>query len=297
MGKAVVDPWEGRLMKSARSQNARATVLSIMLLLCPAVSVAQVVNGSFEGDDQPSLGGWRFTCGGLSFEEAPSEGGTWSLQLPPGNLQGCFPGQAFQTIPAVQNGEVWRLTVWAKQNAATATVASIYWQISSADGTATSLSADTTSARSWTPLTVVDTLSLVPGDSVMIVLDAGQTSGPDIVGAGANFDLVSVERVDAMPVRYEEEPEPGLDGLDLPQNFPNPFDGATTIPFHLGRPGNARLDVYDVRGRKVETLLAGYLPEGAHQVAWQATGLPPGMYFGRLQADQKVRVLKMTLLR
>jgi hypothetical protein len=284
-------------MKSAMAPFTRATGLCFILLLCPAISVGQVVNGSFEDDDQPLLEGWRFTCGGLSFEDAPSEGGTWSLQLAPGNLQGCFPGQAFQAIPAVHNGEVWRLTVWAKRSAVTATVASIYWKISSADGTETSLSSDTTSARSWTPLTVVDTLSLVPGDSVMIVLDAGQTSGPDIVGAGAIFDLVSVERVDAMPVRYEEEPEPGLGGLDLPQNFPNPFGGETTIPFHLDRPGNARLDVYDVLGRKVETLLAGYLPGGAYQVAWHATGLPPGTYIGRLQADQQVRVVKMALLR
>ncbi len=286
-------------MKSALAQRTRATALclSFVLLLCPAISLAQVENGSFEVDDQPSLSGWRFACEGLSFEDAPSEGGTWSLMLAPGNLQGCFPGQAFQTIPAVQNGEVWRLTAWVKQDPNTPSVASIYWKTSSADGTATSLSADTTSARSWTQLIVVDTLSLLPGDSVMIVLDAGGTSGPEILGAGANFDLVSVERVDATPVRYEEGPEPGLDGLDLSQNFPNPFDGATTIPFHLGRPGNARLDVYDVLGRKVETLLAGYLPGGAHQAAWHATGLPPGMYFGRLQADQEVRVLKMTLFR
>ena len=286
-------------MKSALAQRTRATALglSFVLLLCPAISLAQVVNGSFETDGQPSLSGWRFTCAGAASEDAPSGGGTWSLKLAPGNVQGCSPGLAFQAVPAVRSGEVWRLTVWAKRSAATATIASIYWKISSADGTATSLSADTTSARSWTQLTVVDTLSLVPGDSVMIVLDAGGTSGPEILGAGANFDLVSVERVDATSVRYEEGPEPGLDGLDLSQNFPNPFDGATTIPFHLGRPGNARLDVYDVLGRKVETLLAGYLPGGAHQAAWHATGLPPGMYFGRLQADQEVRVLKMTLLR
>lgn len=284
-------------MKSARSQNALATMLFFMVLLGPTVSFAQVVNGSFEVDGQPSLDGWRLTCEGVSFEDASSDGGTWSLMLAPGNLQGCFPGQAFQTIPVVQNGEVWRLTAWAKRSAATVTRARIFWMISAADGTTTNLSADTTSALSWTQLTVVDTLSLAPGDSVMIVLDAGQTSGPDIMGVGVSFDLVSVERLDATPVRDEEGPEPGRDGLDLSQNFPNPFDGATTIAFHLGRPGNARLDVYDVLGRKVETLLAGYLPGGAHQAAWHATGLPPGMYFGRLQADEQVRVLKMTLLR
>ncbi len=300
-GRALptIDPEQGLFMKPFTAQEAliKALYLSCVLLLCPAVSVAQVVNGSFEVDGQSSLSGWRFTCAGMSFEDAPSGGGTWSLKLAPGNLQDCFLGQTFQTIPVVQNGEVWRLTAWVKQDPIAPSVASIYWKISSSADTSIPLSSDTTTARIWTRLSVVDTLYLATGDSAMIVLDAGATSGPSVLESGSSFDLVSVERLDATPVRYEEGPEPGLDGFNLSQNFPNPFDGATTIPFHLGRPGNARLDVYDVLGRKVETLLAGYLPGGAHQAAWHATGLPPGMYFGRLQADQEVRVLKMTLLR
>ncbi len=286
-------------MKSVLAQRRRATALSVffVLLLCPAISLAQVENGSFEIDGQSSLSGWRFTCAGAASEDAPSGGGTWSLKLAPGNVQGCDPGLAFQTIPAVRSGEVWRLTAWVKQSPVTFSPVSIYWQIVTARGDSIRLAAEMTTAQTWTQLTVVDTLSLVPGDSVMIVLDAGATSGPEILGAGANFDLVSVERVDATPVRYEEGPEPGLDGLDLSQNFPNPFDGATTIPFHLGRPGNARLDVYDVLGRKVETLLAGYLPAGAYSAVWQAAGLPRGTYFGRLRAGRDVRVLEMTLLR
>jgi len=127
------------------------------------------------------------------------------------------------------------------------------------------------------------------------VLNAGVTSGPAVSESGSNFDLISVERVEATSVPYEEAPQPRL--FDLSQNFPNPFEGTTTIPFHLSRPGYARLDVYDVLGRKVETLLAGYLPAGAYSAVWQAAGLPRGTYFGRLRAGQHVRVLEMTLLR
>ncbi len=293
----TVNSREDRVMKSALAQRTRATAfcLSFVLLLCPAISLAQVENGSFEIDGQSSLSGWRFTCAGAASEDAPSGGGTWSLKLAPGNVQGCSPGLALQAIPTVRSGEVWRLTAWVKQSPVTFSPVSIYWQIVTAGGNSIRRAAEVTTAQTWTQLTVVDTLSLAPGDSAMIVLDAGGTSGPAISGAGASFDLVSVERVEATPVPYEEAPQPGL--FDLSQNFPNPFDGATTISFHLSRPDYARLDVYDVLGRKVETLLAGYLPGGAHQAAWHATGLPPGMYFGRLQADQEVRVLKMTLLR
>ena len=284
-------------MKSALAQPRRATALFLffVLLLCPAISLAQVQNGSFEIDGQSSLSGWRFTCTGAASEDAPSGGGTWSLKLAPGNVQGCDPGLAFQTIPVVRSGEVWRVTAWVKQDAAAPSVASMYWKILSSDSTGSIPSWDTTSARSWTQLTVVDTLFLAPGDSAMIVLNAGVTSGPAVSESGSNFDLVSAERIDGTPVSSEAPPGPTR--LNLSQNFPNPFTVTTTIPFHLSRPGYARLDVYDVLGRKVETLLAGYLPAGAYSVVWQAAGLPRGTYFGRLRAGQHVRVLEMTLLR
>ncbi len=300
MGKADADPREGRLMTSARSQNVLATVLllSFVLLLCPAFSVAQVVNGSFESDGQPSLSGWRFTCGGgVSSPEAPPGGGTWSLKVAPGNLQGCFPSTASQTVSTVQSGEVWRLTAWVRQDTATFTVASLYWQIVPSGGTSGTLPADTTTARGWTQLTVVDTLFLAPGDSAVIVLDAGRTSGPEFEGSGYLFDLVSAEKMGGTPVSSDDPPLPEETALRLSQNFPNPFDGTTTIPFTLSRPGYVQMEVYDVLGRRVKTLLAGYLPGGAHRAVWRSAGLPRGTYFGRLQTDQEVRVVKMALLR
>ncbi len=284
-------------MTSVLAQRTRARALSLffVLLLCPAISLAQVQNGSFEIDGQSSLSGWRFTCTGAASEDAPSGGGTWSLKLAPGNVQGCDPGLAFQTIPVVRSGEVWRVTAWVKQDAAAPSVASMYWKILSSDSTGSIPSWDTTSARSWTQLTVVDTLFLAPGDSAMIVLNAGVTSGPAVSESGSNFDLVSAERIDGTPVSSEAPPGPIR--FKVSQNFPNPFTVTTTIPFHLSRPGYARLDVYDVLGRKVETLLAGYLPAGVYSTVWQAEGLPRGTYFGRLQAGRDVRVLEMTLLK
>ena len=194
-------------MKTITAQEllAGALYLSAVLWLSPVLSAAQIVNGSFELDGQSSLDGWSFTChGGVSFQEAPPGGGTWSLKLEPGNVQGCFPSVATQTVPGIQSGEVWRLTAWVRQDTATFTVASLYWQIVPSGGTSGTLPADTTTARGWTQLTVVDTLFLAPGDSAMIVLDAGRTGGPELEGSGYLFDLVSAERIDGTPVLNED---------------------------------------------------------------------------------------------
>ena len=272
--------------------------LAAVLWLFPVLSAGQIVNGSFEIDGQASLEDWSFTCnGGTSFQEAPPGGGTWSLKLQPGNLQGCFPGLATQTIPAVQSGEVWRLTSWVRQDTATFTVASLHWRIVSSGGTSIDLPADTTTARSWTQLTVVDTLFLAVGDSAVIVLDAGGTSGPELQGSGYLFDLVSAEKVNGTPVDSDNQPRPEKIPLDQPQNFPNPFRDATKVPFTLDGPGYVRLDVYDVLGRQVAVLLAEHLSGGAHAATWHAAGLPPGVYFGRLQVGPQVRIMKMFLLR
>jgi CubicO group peptidase (beta-lactamase class C family) len=97
-------------------------------------------------------------------------------------------------------------------------------------------------------------------------------------------------------------------GAVLYQNAPNPFNPATTISFELSRPARVELEVYDVTGRLVATLLDGELPRGVHEVWWNATdpGLPAassGVYLYRMDArsadgtwhDTNAR--RMTLIR
>lgn len=80
-------------------------------------------------------------------------------------------------------------------------------------------------------------------------------------------------------------------------NYPNPFNLSTVIDFALRKAGFALLDVYDVLGRQVATLVAGFLPEGRHRVRFEAAGLPSGMYYYRLQAEGQVGRGRMTLVR
>jgi hypothetical protein len=73
-------------------------------------------------------------------------------------------------------------------------------------------------------------------------------------------------------------------------NTPNPFNPRTTIAFDLPRAGRVRLEIFDVRGRRLCGLVAAVLPAGAHRVIWDGmleSGMPApsGTYVYRLDLD------------
>jgi len=78
-------------------------------------------------------------------------------------------------------------------------------------------------------------------------------------------------------------------------NYPNPFNPETTVSFSLSAAGHARLDVYNVRGQRVATLLNERCAAGDHSVSWKADGMASGVYLLRLQTD-KGAVTRKTLL-
>jgi len=85
--------------------------------------------------------------------------------------------------------------------------------------------------------------------------------------------------------------------FSLEGNYPNPFNPATTIKFSLGDHSNVKLDVFNVHGQKVKTLIEGSMNAGQHQVMFNASSLPSGMYFYRLQAGDFSEVQKMSLIK
>lgn len=85
-------------------------------------------------------------------------------------------------------------------------------------------------------------------------------------------------------------------------NFPNPFNASTTLKFSLSRPGLVELQVYNILGQKVKTLLREELNAGIRQVTWNGTdgkGEPvgTGIYFYRLVTLEGTETGKMTLLK
>ena len=80
-------------------------------------------------------------------------------------------------------------------------------------------------------------------------------------------------------------------------NYPNPFNAQTNISFNMGSAGEVRLDVYNVLGERVATLVDGHVRAGKHTITWDASKYPSGIYFYKLTAPEKVFTKKMTLLK
>ena len=83
--------------------------------------------------------------------------------------------------------------------------------------------------------------------------------------------------------------------LALEQNYPNPFNPSTTIRFGLPEAGPARIDVYDLLGRRVATLLNRTLPAGWHDVRWDASRHASGVYIYTIESNE-LRISKSLLL-
>jgi len=83
----------------------------------------------------------------------------------------------------------------------------------------------------------------------------------------------------------------------LNQNYPNPFNPTTTISFSLPSKSFAKLKVFDVLGREVAALLSEELAAGTYSKQWDASGLPSGVYFYRIQAGSFIETRKLILLK
>ncbi len=83
----------------------------------------------------------------------------------------------------------------------------------------------------------------------------------------------------------------------LEQNFPNPFNPATTIRFALRARGEVTVRIFDLLGREITTLLKEELPAGVHQVVFDAQTLPSGVYLYRIQTDGFCQTRKLLLVK
>ena len=100
-----------------------------------------------------------------------------------------------------------------------------------------------------------------------------------------------------------------IESLDIPefftleQNFPNPFNPNTSISFILNENvNNIELNVFDIKGNFIVSLLSGDVEAGYHSVEWSALDekglmVPAGIYFYSLQAENKVITRKMVLMK
>ncbi len=107
-------------------------------------------------------------------------------------------------------------------------------------------------------------------------------------------------------VEYNPSSTTGVDNRELEgvsssfvlnQNFPNPFNPATTISFKLAKRGKVSLNVYNMIGEVVATLINEELNEGIYAVPFDGQELSSGTYFYRLQLGNQVQTRKLVLLK
>jgi len=124
--------------------------------------------------------------------------------------------------------------------------------------------------------------AVTPNSRVLIfVLDNVTVSEPD-----ADFDEVIAEPTVTV----------------LAGNYPNPFNPSTSISFSLGVSGFVNIDVYNVRGQRVRSLVSGVYEAGVHNVVWNGVSddgrsVGSGVYFYRMVSDGYTGVKKMLLLK
>ncbi len=115
---------------------------------------------------------------------------------------------------------------------------------------------------------------------------------------GAEFHFDEIRIVDRITARLKGDAQTPA-SFSISQNFPNPFNPSTTIEYALTESGLARLSIYDLSGRAVETLVAEKKEAGAYSVKWDVSGssLEAGIYFAKIENGVDSEVIKMLLLK
>jgi len=96
------------------------------------------------------------------------------------------------------------------------------------------------------------------------------------------------------PVAVEDEAQVAF---AVAQNAPNPFNPTTSISFTIPTSGHVTVDVYNVAGQKIDTLVNDIMSQGNHSVVWDASGFSNGVYFYTVKSGDFSKTMKMTLLK
>jgi flagellar hook assembly protein FlgD len=88
----------------------------------------------------------------------------------------------------------------------------------------------------------------------------------------------------------------------LQPNYPNPFNPTTVLPFALDRSQDVRLEIYNVLGQRIRTLVSGPMDAGFHTLVWNGHNdighsVAAGLYFTLLETQSTRQTRKMSLLK
>jgi len=240
---------------------------------------AQLVNGSFELNDQFSAAGWNTTCDppGAGVDGAPNSG-NFHATLLPGNFQGCFPQFLYQEIQGAQPGDIYRLSGWVKCDqdepciGAYIGIGRMGDQGIEVDDLVGGISQD------WMFVEAVDTIEVNDGEMPVVVLSSGNIGGPALL-VPAHFDgfqldlAMSIPEVSLNAIRHIVDQE------------------RRNVTITAERSGIVDVTLYDLTGRR--TSAKGQ--RTSSMVTLDLNGLPGGSYFAVVRTNVGERTIRFAL--
>ena len=141
---------------------------------------------------------------------------------------------------------------------------------------------------------VVLMFSLLNSETMKIHLSNGETVEFDTSEiVEITFGNVSVEEmvefISQIPIKFLK-------------NYPNPFNPTTTISFEIGESGKTKIEIFNVKGQKVTTLVDKEMEFGKHSVIWEGKDsnnrrVSSGMYFYKITVNGNEKTSKMLMLK
>jgi hypothetical protein len=165
----------------------------------------------------------------------------------------------------------------------------------------------------WKPLPLTKVAEVAAFEGLILRADLRAATAEDSIAvdlrvASKDVNGFTVDQVvspafavgnwDTIATDVENPPSPErLTRFALDQNFPNPFNPATEISYQLSAFSRVTLKVYDLLGREVASLVNDKKVPGKYSAIWNASGMPSGVYFYRLQTGTYTETKKMLLLK
>jgi len=114
--------------------------------------------------------------------------------------------------------------------------------------------------------------------------------------AGLNYDGVWSRPLSELSANNKEVNDLPKD-FSLSQNYPNPFNPGTVISYSIPSASNIKLTVYNTLGQSAKVLETGYKQSGNYSITFNASALPSGIYFYKLEAGNFSQIKKMILIK
>ena len=142
------------------------------------------------------------------------------------------------------------------------------------------------------------------GEYTLVMQDALNAGWLDLDMSTTDHYSLAGPALEAGVIRITATTTTGVDEVlplcfELGNNYPNPFNGVTVIPYQLPHDSDMHLAVYNLLGERVAVLIDGRVPAGYHQYNWQSEqqGLASGMYMLVMQTEEYRAVRKVALIK